>query len=67
MRKIWLENAIEKYIKNNPNQDSVDIVIYFKLRADITLRSLRQLIKDRKVVRKHLFGFRHGYTIVDKK
>lgn len=60
-RKIWLEDAIEEFIDKNPNSDSVDIVAHFKLRADITMESLGQLVKDRKVVRKPLFGFRYGY------
>ena len=64
-RKIWLEDAIEEHIKNNPNKDSVDIAIHFKLRADITLDSLAQLVEDGKVVRKHLFGFNYGYCAVE--
>ncbi len=61
-RKIWLEEAVEEYIKNNPDKDSVDIATHFKLRVDITLNSLIQLIEDGKVIRQHLFGFNYGYV-----
>ena len=63
--EIWLENAIEEYIRNNPKIDSVDIVRHFKLRADITLRSLIELEKQNRVVRKHLFGITYGYISND--
>lgn len=65
-RKIWLEDAVEEHIKNNPNKDSVDIATHFKLRVDITLNSLTQLVEDGKVIRKHLFGFNYGYVCVGK-
>jgi len=61
-RKYWLEEAIEDHVKNNPNIDSVDIVSHFKLRADITLESLQELIKQGKVTRRHIFGSRYGYV-----
>jgi hypothetical protein len=60
-RKIWLEEAIEDHIKNNPERDSVDIVAHFKLRADITLDSLQRLIEQGKVVREHISGSRYCY------
>ncbi len=60
-RQIWLEDAIYDYIINKPDVDSVDIVSHFKLRQDITLNALAQLVKDRKVERKWL-GFRYGYV-----
>jgi len=60
-RKIWLEDAIEEHIKNNPKVDSVDIVSHFKLRADITLNSLSELVKQKKVIRQHIFGANYGY------
>ena len=62
-RNIILENAIKEYIKNNPKVDSVDIVSHFKLRADITLLSLAELVKDDIVIRKHIFGVKYGYLI----
>ena len=65
-RKIWLEEAIEEHIKNNPDRDSVDIVSHFKLRADITLESLQKLIEQGKVIRRHIFGVRYGYVCVGK-
>lgn len=65
-RKIWLEDAIEEYIINNSNVDSVDIVLHFKLRADITLESLSQLQKDGRVVRTHLYGFNYCYKFIDQ-
>lgn len=65
-RKIWLEEAIEEHIKNNPDRDSVDIVSHFKLRADIALKSLQKLIEQGKVIRRHIFGVRYGYVCVGK-
>ena len=65
-KKIWLEEAIEEYIRNNPKRDSVDIVSHFKLRADITLESLNQLVSQRKVIRKHLYANTYGYVCVEK-
>lgn len=58
----WLEDAIYEYIKNNDRVDSVDIVLHFKLRCDITLNSVVQLQKGNKIERKWL-GFRYGYVI----
>jgi hypothetical protein len=63
-RKIWLEQAIEEHVRNNPNRDSVDIVSHFKLSADITLESLQNLIEQGKVIRKHVGGLIYGYTCV---
>lgn len=60
-RNKMLEDAIHEYIQKNPNMDSVDIAIHFKLRADITLDSLSKLIDDKKVIRHNLFGARYGY------
>lgn len=60
-RRIWLEKAIEEYVKNNPEVDSVDIVTHFKLRADITLSSLSKLVKQGSVKRKHIYGANYGY------
>ena len=65
-RRIWLEEAIEKHVKDNPERDSVDIVSHFKLRADITLQSLSKLIEQGKVVRKNILGNRYGYVCVGK-
>ena len=60
-RKIWLEDAILEHITNNPKKDSVGICVHFKLRADITMASLHQLVEDGKVQRKHLWELNHGY------
>lgn len=60
-RKIWLEDAIEMYVENNPDADSVDIVAHFKLRADITLESLSELVKQGKVIRRNISGSQYGY------
>jgi len=62
-RKIWLEESIKEYIKNNPDVDSVDVVCHFKLRADITLNSLSQLLRQGEVIRQHLSGVNYGYLI----
>jgi proteasome lid subunit RPN8/RPN11 len=58
--KKGLEDDIYEYIKNKPDVDSDDIASHFKLRVDITLNALAQLVKDRKVERNWL-GFRYGY------
>jgi hypothetical protein len=63
-RNKQLEDDIEKYIVKNPDMDSVDIVLQFKLRADITLESLSNLVEQGKVIRRHIFGFRYGYLYV---
>lgn len=59
--KKGLEDDIYEYIKNKPDVDSADIASHFKLRPDITLNALAQLVKDRKVERKWS-GFRYGYV-----
>lgn len=66
-RKIWLEEAIEEHIKNNPDKDSIDIISYFKLRADIIFNSLHNLVKDGKIIRRHIYGFTYGYIISPSK
>jgi hypothetical protein len=60
-RKKWLEDAIEEHVTNNPGKDSVDLVTYFKLRADITLESLGALVDDGKIERKSTGGVNYGY------
>ena len=65
-RRKWLEDAICEYIMNNPDNDSVDLVCHFKLRADITLESLAELVEEGKVIRRHIFGVRYGYRLVNK-
>jgi hypothetical protein len=50
-RLIWLENAIETFITNNPKVDSIDIVAHFRLKADTTLDSLAELVKQNRVKR----------------
>jgi hypothetical protein len=47
----WLDEAVLKYIKNNPRQDSVDICAYFKLRADITMGAIDRLQQAGKIER----------------
>ena len=61
--KIWLEESIEEYIKNNPGKDSVDIASHFKLRVDITLESLASLVRKGRVFRKHTYGCYYGYCV----
>ena len=55
--------AVNEFIKNNPDVDSVDIVSHFKLRADITLEAVSELQKDDVIIRKELYGTRCGYFI----
>ena len=62
----WLKDAIYEYIKNNERFDSVDIVLHFKLRCDITLNSVAQLQKDQKIERRWL-GFRYGYVTTENR
>jgi hypothetical protein len=64
-RKIWLENAIFDYIIKTNRVDSIDITLHFKLRVDITLMSLRQLVDDMKVARRELWGIgKHEYYVL---
>ena len=49
---LWLREAVLKYIsKNNGTLDSVDVVDYFKLRADITLNEVASLIESGEIER----------------
>lgn len=65
-RRQWLDDAVFDYIKNYPRADSVDIVLHFKLRADITMSSVAQLQEDKRISRQW-FGFRYGYIITDRR
>lgn len=47
------------------NIDSVDIVQHFKLRADITMRSVGMLQKENRIKRVWLWGFRYAYITYD--
>ena len=55
-RREWLEDAIEEYIRNNENKDSVDIISHFRLRADVTMESLQILIEQKRVKRLTFFN-----------
>ena len=49
---LWLRKGVLEYIsKNNGTLDSVDVVDYFKLRADITLNEVASLIESSKIKR----------------
>jgi hypothetical protein len=61
-RIIWLENAIETFITNNPKIDSVGIVTHFRLKADVTLYSLAELTKQDKVTRISTGMCTYGYV-----
>ena len=55
-RREWLEDAIEEYVRENDNKDSVDIVSHFKLRADVIMESLHILIEQKRVKRLTFFN-----------
>ena len=55
--------AVTEYIKNNPGVDSVDIVSHFKLRVDITLEAVSELLKNGTIIRKEIYGNRYEYFI----
>ena len=61
-RKYWLEDAILEYVSNHGGVDSSDIVSHFKLRCDITLMSLRELINSNKVIERQPFMKREYYA-----
>ena len=65
-RKIWLEDAIFEYVKNTEKPDSVDITSHFKLRVDITLESVHQLVEDGKLSRYCVYGNRYAYRIIKR-
>lgn len=50
----WLDEAVLKYIKNNPLQNSVDVCAYFKLRADIIMGAIGRLQEAGKIERVQL-------------
>jgi len=66
VKQHYLENALFKYIQNHQHEniDSVDIVVYFKLSAEITLEALSNLEQKNKVKREHVFGFNYRYVCV---
>ena len=47
----WLKEPVFEYIKNTKRPDSVDITTHFKLRADITLAVVAELVKEGRVIR----------------
>lgn len=65
----WLKDAIVAYLKNNPQlkPDSIDIIGYFKLSADVTYNALKELENENRIVRHNglLGGWNgnHYYTI----
>ena len=61
-KKIWLEDAILEYVSNHEGVDSSDIVSHFKLRCDITLMSLKELINDNKIIERQPFMKREYYA-----
>lgn len=50
-RKEWLEGAILDYIKKEESRDLLDITTRMKLRVDITMESLQQLINQGLVIK----------------
>lgn len=61
-KKKWLEDAILDYVSKHGGVDSVDIVSHFKLRCDITLMSLKELINKNKIIETQQFMKRAYYA-----
>lgn len=59
----WLKDAIVDYLKRVDMQDSVDIVSYFKLPADVIMNALNQLEDENRVSRIHLSGLKYQWKI----
>jgi hypothetical protein len=66
MEKSRLNEMILDYIKNNKGCDSVDIVINFKIRADIIMQSLSNLQKQ-KLIERYAKGAFYGYRVLNQK
>ena len=49
MKNQWLKDAVMSYLESHKNVDSVELVSYFKLRADITLAAINDLEEENKV------------------
>jgi ribosomal protein S25 len=47
----WVKSAIRSYLKTHERVDSHEIVSYMKVRCDITLTALRELIEGGKIER----------------
>lgn len=47
----WLKEAIVSYIQTHERADSVDVASYMKLRSDITLTALSELIEEGQIER----------------
>ena len=53
----WLKDAILKYVRDNSGKiDSVDVVVHFGLRADVSMSQLYVLEKEGMVNREELAG-----------
>ena len=65
---LWLKNAILEYLKtrNNSKTNSQDIIIHFKLSADVTFTALMEMVKDGEVERINFFaeGWYGNHTYV---
>jgi len=64
VKQHYLENALYEYIQNHQHEniDTVDMVVHFKLSADITLEALSNLVVKNRVKREHVFGFQYRYA-----
>jgi len=66
LKQHYLENALYEYIQNHQHEniDTVDMVIHFKLSADITLEALSNLESKNRVKREHAHGFQYKYATI---
>jgi len=66
MAEQYLKDAVLEYLKDNPDKrlDSVDIVSYFKLRADFITDALWELEEEGHVTH-HYVGLNTHYEVND--
>lgn len=62
-QEVWLAEAIEDYIRENPLVDNDTIHSHFKMRVDIISSILTQLRVDKKIERIHLGSGKLIYKI----
>ena len=48
---LWLKEAILSYMSKHERLDSIDIISYMKLRADITATALHELEEEGQIER----------------
>lgn len=58
---MHLKDAVFEYVSNNPMVNSVDIVLHFKLRSDVTLHEVGELEQEGKIRRVWGTNLRYRY------